>query len=198
MKRSKTVDEYIKTSEQFRPELRTLRAILRKTELDETVKWGAPCYTWNGKNVVGLGSFKSYFGLWFFQGAQLKDRGKRLINAQEGRTKALRQWRFESADEIDADLIHAYVKEAIEVERSGRALKPVRAKTVELPPELATALKKKAKLRAAFDGLTPGRRREYAEYVASAKREATRASRLEKIVPLIEKGVGLNDKYRDC
>ncbi len=198
MKRAKSVDEYIRTSEHFRPELRRLRTILRKTDLDETVKWGGPCYTWNGKNVVGLGSFKSYVGLWFFQGAQLKDRQKKLVNAQEGKTKAQRQWRFQSMDEIDADLVRAYVDEAIEIERTGRALKPARAKAVDVPPELAAAMKKKAKLRAAFGKLTPGRQREYAEYIASAKRDATRASRVEKIVPMIEKGVGLNDKYRDC
>jgi len=198
MKRSKTVDDYLANASQFRDELAELREILNATGLDETVKWGAPCYTWNGKNVVGLGSFKSYVGLWFFQGAQLKDSKRKLVNAQEGKTKALRQWRFASANEIDRELIEKYVAEAIEIERSGKAMKPDRSQPVELPPELAAAFRKNRSAKAAFAKLTPGKQREYAEFVASAKREATKASRLEKILPMIEAGVGLNDKYRGC
>ncbi len=82
MKRFKTVDEYIDSNEQWRDELVTLRKILNTTELKETVKWGAPCYTIDGKNLVGLGAFKSFFTLWFFQDALLKDEKKVLINAQ--------------------------------------------------------------------------------------------------------------------
>ncbi len=93
-KRHKTVDDYIEAAEPWQDELIRLRKILRSTDLEETVKWGAPCYTHDGKNVVGMASFKSYVGLWFHQGALLGDKKKVLINAQEGKTKALRQWRF--------------------------------------------------------------------------------------------------------
>lgn len=87
MKRAKSVDDYVDQSDQWRDEIRRLREILRSTNLLEEIKWGAPCYTCKGKNVVGLGAFKSYFGLWFHQGALLKDDQKVLINAQEGVTK---------------------------------------------------------------------------------------------------------------
>lgn len=101
MKRYKTVDDYVANAEQWQDELERLRGILRSTELTEDVKWGAPCYTFDGQNVVGLAGFKSYFGLWFHQGALLNDKNKALINAQEGATKALRQWRMNSAREIE-------------------------------------------------------------------------------------------------
>ena len=102
MKRYKSVDDYIAGAEHWQVELIRLREILQSTKLEETVKWGAPCYTHNGKMVVGLGAFKSYVGLWFHQGALLSDPEKVLINAQEGKTKALRQWRFSSLKEIKA------------------------------------------------------------------------------------------------
>jgi len=94
MKRAKSVDEYVRDTAEWHDEIDTLRKILQSTTLIEEVKWGAPCYTHSSKNVVGLSAFKSYFGLWFHQGALLKDDQKVLLNAQEGRTKALRQWRI--------------------------------------------------------------------------------------------------------
>ena len=92
-----------------------LRAILDATPLTAEIKWGAPCYTFNGKNVVGLMAFKSYFGLWFHQGVALKDEASVLINAQEGKTKALRQWRMTSVKDIKPAIVKRYLKEAIEI-----------------------------------------------------------------------------------
>ena len=86
MRRYKTVDDFIKNAEQYQPELERLREILNSTKLEEDVKWGMPVYTYNGKNVVGIGGFKSYFGLWFFEGASLKDDANVLMNAQPGKT----------------------------------------------------------------------------------------------------------------
>ena len=197
MKRSKSVDEYIASAPSWRTELRQLRKILRATELDETVKWGGPCYTLDGKNVVGLGAFQSYFGLWFHQGASLRDPHGVLINAQEGKTKHLRQWRFHSREEVDPKKIRAYVEEAIEVQRGGRAAKPARKLgEAKVPPELTKALRTQKGATAAFAELTPGKRREYAEYVAGAKREETKDRRIDKILPMILAGHGLNDRYR--
>ena len=141
MKRYKTVDEFIAGQDTWKAELIRLREILNSTALEETVKWGGPCYTIGGKNVVGLGSFKNYFGLWFFQGALLKDRNRTLINAQEGTTKALRQWRFGASDEIDECLVGAYVEEAIGNQRKGRVIKADRGKRLEIPAELERMLK---------------------------------------------------------
>ena len=173
-----------------------LRDILLETELEETVKWGAPCYTLKGKNVVGLTSFKAYTGLWFHQGVFLKDQQKKLINAQEGTTKALRQWRFTSIEDIDVELVKQYVQEAIQNQREGKEIKPVRAKKIDIPEELKSELSQNNVLNEAFRSLTPGKQREYCEHIGSAKQEKTRLNRLEKAIPMILDGVGLNDKYK--
>jgi len=198
MQRYTSVDDYIKNAGQWQAELTKLREILNSTELEETVKWGAPCYTIDGKNIVGMAGFKSYFGLWFHQGALLADEAGVLINAQDGKTKALRQWRMKSAKDIKVRTIKAYVKEAIELQRAGKEIKPTRGKTVTIPPELKAALGKNKITQAAFSALTPGKQREYADHIADAKRDATKQSRLEKILPMIREGKGLHDKYKNC
>jgi uncharacterized protein YdeI (YjbR/CyaY-like superfamily) len=179
----------------WKSELRLLGEILKSTGLEETTKWGGPVFVSEGKNIVGIGAFKSYFGLWFYQGALLRDKQKKLINAQEGVTKALRQWRFQSAEEIDANLIKAYVAEAIELAKSGKSIKPDRNKPLEIPTELTKALSKNKAAKASFEKLSLSKRRDYAEYISKAKQEATKLRRLEKVLPMIEAGLGLNDKY---
>ena len=198
MKRYKSVDDYIEGAEHWQDELIQLRKILGSTDLEETVKWGAPCYVSDGKNVVGMGAFKSYCGLWFFQGALLSDPKNVLINAQEGTTKALRQWRFKSKKEINSRLIKAYVKEAIEHQKQGLEIKPAKKGALKIPPELETALAKNKRAEEAFTTLTQGKQREYADYIAQAKREETKTKRIKKILPMIKAGQGLNDKYRSC
>lgn len=194
----KTVDEYIAAKPEHADALVKLRRAVHLAPLEETIKWGAPCYTHAGQNVVGIGAFKAYVGLWFHQGALLSDPEKVLVNASEGKTKALRQWRFEKAGEIRIRAVLGYVREAIALAAAGKAIKPDRAKPVVVPPELADAMKRDAALKGAFAALTPGKRREYADHISEAKRETTKASRLEKIVPMIKAGKGLHDKYRNC
>jgi uncharacterized protein YdeI (YjbR/CyaY-like superfamily) len=196
MKNQKTVDTYIARHPDWQKVLTTLRNIVCSTELEETVKWGMPVYTLNGKNVVGLGAFKSYAGIWFFQGAFLKDEKKVLINAQRGKTKGMRQWRFQSAGEIDKSLVRQYVEEAIENQRRGKEIKPAKPKAPKIPPELKQALAERPELKQSFEDLTPGKQREYAEYIAEAKMAETKQRRLEKIRPKILEGKGLNDKYK--
>ena len=198
MNRAKTVDEYIENCGHWKDALNSLRGIMLNTAMQETVKWGAPCYTVNGKNVVGLGAFKSYVGIWFHQGALLADASNKLINAQEGVTKALRQWRFHSVDEIraDASIIAAYLNEAILNQEQGYEIKPSKKNPLVVPLELKSALESDAALNAKFAYFTPSKQREFAEYIAGAKREETKTKRLEKIIPMIRDGVGLNDKYR--
>ncbi len=198
MKRSRTVDDYIGNASAWQPELRRLREVLLSTPLTEEVKWGAPCYTYNGKNVVGLAAFKEWVCLWFHQGALLTDTNGVLINAQEGKTRALRQWRMTSASDIKPRVIKRYVKEAISLVDAGKEIKAERDKPVDLPNELASAMRRFKGATAGFRGLTPGRQREYAEYIASAKRDDTKQKRIDKILPMIAAGVGLNDKYRNC
>ncbi len=198
MKKSITVDEYIQKQQRWQAALKTLREILLSTPLKETIKWGAPVYTLDGKNLVGLGAFKSYVGIWFFQGALLKDERQKLINAQENKTRAMRQWRFNSEEEIlpSAEIIKTYILEAIELQRQGKSIKPVRNKPLVIPEKLAAQLSQNPALRTGFEALSKSRQREYAEYISEAKREETQLKRLEKIIPLILAGVGLNDKYR--
>ena len=192
----KKVDAYIKKHEQWSDILSAARKVMLSTEMEEAVKWGTPTYTLDGKNVVGLAGFKNHCALWFHNGSFLKDADKVLQNAQEGTTRGLRQWRFEQGDKFNARKVKAYVKEAIENQRAGKEIKPsTQKKQLNVPEELAQALKKNAKLKKAFEALTPGRRREYADHVGSAKQEKTRLSRLEKITPMVLAGQGLNDKY---
>lgn len=196
MKRARSADDYYMNAEHWRDEITRLRQILASTPLEETVKWGGPCYTWNGKNVVGVGAFKSYFGLWFHQGALLDDDANVLINAQEGKTKALRQWRMTSASEIRPTVIKRYVNQAIGHIDAGREIAVDRGKPVEVPTELLKAMRRHKGATAAFHKLRKGLQREYADYVASAKREDTKLRRIDKILPMILAGKGLNDRYR--
>jgi uncharacterized protein YdeI (YjbR/CyaY-like superfamily) len=196
MKRYTTVEDYLNGQEQWQDELRLVRDILASTELDETVKWGAPAYTYKGKILAGIGGFKSYFGLWFHQGALLEDKAKKLINAQEGVTKALRQWRFDSIEEVDADLIKAYITESVENLNAGKTIKPAKKKPLIIPEELTQAFKTNAGLKECFDQFTLSKQREFTEHIGEAKREETRIKRLEKSIPMIMKGTGLHDKYR--
>ncbi len=199
MSSSVKVSEYISKHPKFSIQLSQIREVLSQTELEETVKWGAPAYVLDGKIVIGMAAFKNHMGIWFHQGVFLKDTQQKLVNVQEGKTKALRQWRFEENDAIDKKLVLAYVKEAIANCKAGKEVKPVRTKKKIATPELMEArFKENSAFKKAFDNLTPGKQREYAEYIASAKREATKVSRLEKIEPMVLQGVGLNDKYKNC
>jgi len=196
MQSEKTVDDFLAKQTRWKEALIKLREILLSTELNENIKWGTPVYDLNGKNVVGLGAFKSYVGLWFFQGAFLKDAKKMLVNAQDGKTKAQRQLRFASEEEIDYALVKAYIQEAIQNQKAGKEVKADTNKPLIIPEELKMALETDSDLKSSFSQFTPGKQREFAEYIMEAKQEATRLKRLEKVVPMIKGGVGLNDKYR--
>ena len=99
-------------------ELEQLRSIIVESGLKETTKWGGPVFTLNDKNIIGIAGFKNFFTIWFFKGVHMKDPQKVLINAQEGTTKSMRQWRFTAREQIDKDLILKYIKEAIDIETS--------------------------------------------------------------------------------
>ena len=175
----------------------TKNNLLKQIEaLKETIKWGAPTYVLNNKNVVGLGSFKNHFALWFFNGALLQQNTKLLVNAQEEKTKALRQIRFKENDQLQLSVLKKYVEEAIQLQKDGKEIKPRKSKPIEIPTELEKAFKNDASLKSAFEKFTKGKQREFTEHIANAKREATRISRLQKCIPMIKAGIGLNDKYR--
>jgi len=195
---SKTIDSYIEKHSKWTKELTVLRKLFNKTELKEEVKWGAPAYTLNGSLVAGLGAFKNHYAIWFHQGVFLKDKNKRLVNVQEGKTKALRQWRFESNDKIESALILTYISEASENAKAGKKVKPQQKKALMIPPLLQDALDLNKELLQKFNQLSPGKQRDYADHIGSAKREATQSSRLNKCIPLILEGKGLYDKYKNC
>ncbi|WP_417196251.1 YdeI/OmpD-associated family protein [Bizionia sp.] len=198
MKKANSVEDYIESHEKYKEALNLLRKIILKTDLKETLKWHAPVYTWQGKNVLGLGAFKNHFGIWFFNGVFLKDEHHLLEQAQE-KTKGLRQMRFESVHDINKDAVLSYVKEAIKNQKEGKEITASRkGKTVQIPKELEQYLKDNPTLKSAFMALTPGRQREYSDYIESAKRDATKQTRLEKVKPLVLEGKGLYDKYKDC
>ena len=199
MKKATSVEEYIEINTHFEDELKILREIINTTELEETLKWSAPTYTLNGKNVVGLGALQNHYGRWDGQGVFLKDEANILINAQENKTKALRQMRFESKADINKSAVLKYVKEAIENQKLGKEIKPQRNTTaVIIPAELKKVFSANNDLNTAFKALTPGKQREYCEHISEAKREATKLSRIEKITRMILNGKGLHDKYKNC
>lgn len=199
MNKASSVEEYIEANTKWSEALTILRDIINSMDVEETIKWNAPVYTVNGKNVIGLGAFKNHFGIWFFNGVFLKDEKNLLTNAQEGKTKALRQMRFESVDDINKQAVLQYVKEAIENQKLGKEVKPDRSyKKPIIPKELKSELAKDKTYSSSFKNLTPGKQREYCEYIDTAKREQTKMSRLKKIKPMILQGIGLNDKYKNC
>jgi uncharacterized protein YdeI (YjbR/CyaY-like superfamily) len=197
MKGAKSADEFILSNPNWEEALILLRDIFLSARLDETIKWGVPVYTFEGKNVAGMACFKSYLGIWFYQGALLTDKARKLVNAQEKITKALRQWRFSSIDEViaEAETISNYVEESIENVRNGIEIKPEKDIPLQLPEELVDILKNEPSLRENFDALTLSKRRDFAEYINSAKRIETKMARMEKIIPMIRRREGLNDKY---
>lgn len=197
---AKSIEEFFERDDKFHEELIALRDIFTSTKMEEEFKWNIPAYCLKGKNVAGLASFKNYVGIWFHQGVFLKDDHKKLMNAQEEKTKGMRQWRFDSMEQIKKDkhIILAYLEEAIENQKLGKEIKMDTKKKLVISDEMQKWLTSDGKLKTAFEKLSPGKQREYADYISEAKRVATKESRLEKITPMIVSGVGLHDKYKNC
>ena len=199
MENSEKLEAYYEQAHPFKEGISILRDLALKTKVVEKFKWGSPVYSAEGKNVFWISRFKNHYGLGFFNGIFLKDPKKVLINVQEGKTQAMRHWRFKSIGEIDPPTIVVYINEAIENEKKGLRLIPEKKKKSELiiPKLLKDALDINPKMEKAFNTLSPYKQRDYAEYISSAKQEKTKLTRLEKIIPMINQGIGLNDKYRN-
>lgn len=192
------VEAYYAKDRKFKKEIAILRELALETQFEETLKWGSPVYTIENKNVLAIMAFKNHFGIWFFNGVFLNDPKNVLENAQEGKTKAMRHWKFTSGDAIDKKAILNYMQEAIDNQKKGRVLAPLKKskKLLEIPAIFQNLLDKNTANQKAFDTLTKGKRNEYIEYITDAKQEKTKISRLEKILPMILEGKGLHDKYR--
>lgn len=173
-----------------------MQQLIVKTNLTKTFKWGTDVYTFNGKNVISWGGFKKFFSLWFYNGVFLQDVDSVLINASEGKTKALRQWRFTDVKEMDGQKILAYINESIQTIKEGKELKPIKTEAVPIDEVLKNALEIDEKFKNAFEKLTPSKQKEYLVYIAEAKQEKTKHTRLTKIKPLILAHKGLHDQYK--
>ena len=187
------VDQFLRKAKKWREESEKLRMILLDFPLTEELKWGEPCYTLQGKNVVLIGGFKEHVTLLFFQGALLKDTHRILV--APGNTQAKRQIRFTSLQQILAmeAVLKAYIREAIEVEEAGLKVKLRKHSDYVIPQELQKRLDEIPALKAAFEALTPGRQRAYMFHISKPKQSKTRESTVEKCIPQILAGKGLND-----
>ncbi|MCQ4138320.1 YdeI family protein [Chryseobacterium sp. EO14] len=188
------VDFFFNKTGQWQTEFEKLRTIALKTELTEDLKWGCPCYTYEGKNIFLIHGFKEYCALLFFKGALMKDPENILIRQTEN-IQATRQIRFTSLQQIIdlENVLSDYIFEAVEIEESGAKVEMKKTHEFNIPEEFAQKLSENPELQKAFEALTPGRQRAYLLYFSSAKQSKTRISRIEKYIPEILNGKGLND-----
>ncbi len=188
------VDAVIAKDKKWGDELKKLQKIILSTGLTEELKWGQPCYTLDGKNVVLIHGFKDYFALLFMKGALMKDPNKLLIQQTEN-VQSGRQIRFTDGGEVTqlAPTLKKYVEDAIAVEKSGAKIEMKKTAAFKMPDEFKEVLEKKAKVKKAFEALTPGRQRGYLLHFSSAKQAKTREARIEKCLPQILAGKGMDD-----
>ena len=188
------VNFFFDNATQWKEEFEKLRAIALSTELVEDLKWGCPCYTYEGKNIFLIHGFKDYCAILFFKGALMKDPDHILIRQSEN-VQAARQIRFTELQQI-VDLeknLQAYMFEAVEIEESGAKVEMKKTQEFEMPEEFQYQLDNNSILKEAFESLTPGRQRAYLLHFSSAKQPKTREARIEKCIPQILIGKGLND-----
>jgi len=188
------VDFCFNTEKKWQKEFERLRTIILDCELTEELKWGQPCYTFQGSNIVLIHGFKEYCALLFFKGALLKD-AKGILVQQTENVQAARQIRFTKIQEIVKmkAILKAYIYEAIELEEAGLKVELKKTKEFAMAEEFKNKLDKDTALKTAFYALTPGRQRGYLLYFSAPKQSKTRESRIEKYRKLILKGKGLND-----
>ena len=188
------VDFYFSKAKTWQKEIKKLRAIILDCNLAEELKWGCPCYTFEKSNIILIHVFKEYCALLFFKGTLLKDTKGILIQQTEN-VQSARQVRFTNIQQIvKLELIlKAYIYEAVEVEEAGLKVELKKTTEYSIPEEFQKQLNKKPALKKAFDALTPGRQRGYMLYFSAPKQSKTRESRIEKCMPQILDGKGLND-----
>lgn len=188
------VDWYFEKEQSWQQEIQQLRKIVLSCGLNEELKWGCPCYTLGKSNVVLIHVFKEYCALLFFKGALLQDTDGILVQQTEN-VQSARQIRFTGLKEIVslAPVLKTYIYQAIAVEEAGLKVKLKQTKDYALPDEFREKLDKMPALKTAFEALTPGRQRAYLFYFGQAKQSKTRAARIEKYIPQILAGKGLDD-----
>lgn len=188
------VDIFLSKAPKWQEEFEQLRAIVLDCGLTEELKWGKPCYAFQKSNIVIIQGFKEYCALLFFKGALLHDANGILIRTGEN-TQAGRQVRFANVREIVAmaSILKAYIYEAVEVEKAGLKVELKKTADYSIPEEFQRKLEEIPALKMAFEALTPGRQRAYLLFFATPKQSKTRESRIEKWIPQILDGKGMND-----
>lgn len=191
---NRKVDHFLALAKKWQQEMVLLRSIVLECKLDEDYKWMHPCYSMEGKNIVLIHQFKEYCALLFFKGVLMRDPKKILIQQTEN-VQDRRQLRFTDLKQIEKQrtVIKSYIKEAIEIERSGQQVTFKKTEAFAMPDEFKKILKEKPAVKTAFEKLTPGRQRGYLLFFSSAKQSATREARIAKCIGQILKGKGLND-----
>jgi uncharacterized protein YdeI (YjbR/CyaY-like superfamily) len=187
-----SVDAFVSRAKAWRGEIQKLRSILLACGLDEELKWGKPCFMFEGKNVAIIQPFKEHCSLLFFKGALLEDTHG-LLRSQGENTQSALRLEFTSEAQVKKTVLASYVKQAILVEKAGLTVEFKAKRELELPEELTQILKRDRKLANAFHSLTPGRQRAYVIHFTGAKKSETRSARIEKCVPQILAGKGMND-----
>jgi uncharacterized protein YdeI (YjbR/CyaY-like superfamily) len=187
------VDAFVNRAKTWRGEIQKLRSILLDCGLDEALKWGKPCFLFEGKNVAIIQPFKQHCSLMFFKGALLED-SHGLLRSQGENTQSAMRLEFTSEAQITKAVLKSYVKQAVAAEKEGLTVDFKAKRELELPEELTQILKKDRKLAKAFGALTPGRQRAYVLHFTGAKQSQTRTARIEKCIPKILAGMGMNDR----
>ncbi|PJZ28716.1 YdeI/OmpD-associated family protein [Leptospira kmetyi] len=188
------VDKYVEKDKNWQKELVQMREIALGCKLEENLKWGCPCYTFEENNVVLIHVFKEYCAYLFFKGALMKDPQGILVQ-QTKNVQSARQIRFTDVKEIKKmkSVLKSYIQEAIEIEKSGQKVDFKKTDQFKIPEEFQNKLDEIPELKTAFEALTPGRQRAYLLHFAAPKQSKTRESRIEKSMQQIFKGKGLND-----
>lgn len=193
-KENPKVDFYFQKEKKWHDEITKMRAIALSCGLTEELKWGCPCYTSDGQNVVLIHVFKEYCAYLLFKGALMNDDHAILVH-QSKNVQSARQIRFTSVSEVTSQqkILKEYLLHAIEVEKSGLKVELKKTEEYEVPVEFEDKLNAMPALKKAFEKLTPGRRRSYLLFFSAPKQSKTREARIEKSIPQIMNGKGLND-----
>ncbi|MBC1888126.1 hypothetical protein HCA63_07165 [Listeria booriae] len=190
------VEEYVNKAKRWQAEYKQLRTYALDCDLSEDIKWKHPCFMYEDNNIVLAHGFKEYCALLFMKGVLMKDPNGILVQ-QTANVQSARQIRFKNLEEIIEmeDIIKAYIKEAIEVEKSGAQVAFKKEEEFPVPEELDQKFAEMPALKEAFEKLTPGRQRAYLLYFAAPKQSKTRVSRIDKYTDRILDGIGLNDRF---
>jgi len=190
---SSKVDAFVNRAKYWQSEIQALRSTLLECGLDEELKWGKPCFMFEGANLAIIQPFKEHCSLMFFKGALILDT-QGLLRSQGENTQSAMRLEFTANNPIKKTVVKTYVKQAIAVEKAGLKVDFKAKRELDLPEELTRILSKDSHLAEAFNALTPGRQRGYVLHFAGAKQSTTRTSRIEKCIPRILAGKGMHDR----